>query len=413
VTIHRARRLPIHVNGAFLARLLPLFVFAGSAAAQDLPSTRSPSDTGTSPIERNVRKIGELLKKPLHPTIKGVGPGGGLGIGLQYDSPSERPWQTTASAVVTLHRYWSTELITGYYTRRWEAEAYGRARNMTQLSFYGLGTNSDADNRTNFRLRDPVIGGRGRFRVNPWLAIAGRVEELWPDIGRGKSSSFPSIEELFFEPSAPGLTAQPRFGRYEGAVDAHIPPGVGEAFYQGTKARVTYAIYDDQELDRYSFHRTDIEAKQQFAGAAPHHRLTLAGWVSMSDASDGNVVPFYLMRTLGGSSEVRSVHDKRIGVDGTDATLRGFRNLRFRDRNLLLLQAEYRVPIWGPFDASVFADAGKVTRLREDLDLSNLKHDFGFAVSLMKQALPALRVDVGMGGGEGVRVFLTIGDVLP
>jgi outer membrane protein assembly factor BamA len=175
---------------------------------------------------------------------------------------------------------------------------------------------------------------------------------------------------------------------------------------------MTYAIYDDQELNRFSFDRTEIEAQQRFALIAPHHRLTLHGWVSTSTPKDDNVVPFYLERTLGGTSYVRGVHEDRIGSDGTQATLRGFRNLRFRDRNLLLLQAEYRIPLWSSFDATVFADAGKVTPRREDLDLSDLEHDFGFSLSAMKGGATAVRVDVGMGGGEGVRVFLTLGDVI-
>ncbi|HEY8164833.1 MAG TPA: hypothetical protein VIF83_04690, partial [Gemmatimonadaceae bacterium] len=61
----------------------------------------------------------------------------------------------------------------------------------------------------------------------------------------------------------------------------------------------------------------------------------------------------------------------------------------------------------------VFVDAGKVTTRREDLDLTDLKHDFGFALSLMKEALPAARLDVGFGGGEGVRVFLSLGGIVP
>lgn len=394
-----------------MVRLFPMAILAVNAvAAQEAPATRSPSDTGTSGLERTVRKAGDLFNRPLHLTFRGVAPGGGLGGGLAYTTPSEGPWKTTASAVVTVNRYWSVEAVTGYYDRRAEVEAFGRARHMSRLDFYGLGPNSERSDRTAFRLRDPVIGTRARVRLVPWLAIGGRAEEFWPDVGRGRSSSAPSIEQRF--PTAPGLISQPRFGHYEGSVDIHVPAAVGEQFYQGTKYRMTYAIYDDQELNGFSFDRTEIEAQQRFALIAPHHRLTLHGWVSMSTPKDGNVVPFYLERTLGGTSYVRGVHEDRIGSDGTQATLRGFRNLRFRDLNLLLLQAEYRIPIWSTFDATVFADAGKVTPRREDLDLSDLKHDFGFSLSAMKGGATAVRVDVGMGGGEGVRVFLTLGDVI-
>jgi hypothetical protein len=101
------------------------------------------------------------------------------------------------------------------------------------------------------------------------------------------------------------------------------------------------------------------------------------------------------------------------GPDGTEATLRGFRNLRFRDRDLLLMQAEYRLPVWGPVEATVFADAGKVAGQRSDLDLTDLRRDFGFSASMMQKWSTVARVDVGFGSGEGARVFFTFGGLTP
>jgi hypothetical protein len=95
----------------------------------------------------------------------------------------------------------------------------------------------------------------------------------------------------------------------------------------------------------------------------------------MTFTPDGNEVPFFLQPTLGGKARLVSVHEDLIGSDGTRATLRGYRSLRFRDRNLLLLQAEYRIPIWGPFDTTVFIDAGKVAGRPADVNLADLRHD--------------------------------------
>jgi hypothetical protein len=39
----------------------------------------------------------------------------------------------------------------------------------------------------------------------------------------------------------------------------------------------------------------------------------------------------------------------------------------------MLLQAEYRIPVWGPVDVSVFVDAGKIAARRADLNFSGLK----------------------------------------
>jgi hypothetical protein len=283
---------------------------------------------------------------------------------------------------------------------------------MNRLDFFGLGPESNLFDRTTFSLKDPVAGAHGKFRILPWLALGGRVEELWPREASGER--LPSIEQRFTPAEAPGLAASTRFGRYQGSVHIHLPASPGDAFYQGTRSRVTYAIYDHHDdVELFNFKRLDLEAQQTLAGFGAHHRLTLSGWASTSMTDDGQEVPYFLQRTLGGKSELRSVHEDRLGTDGTDATLRGYRDLRFRDRNLLLLQAEYRVPLWGPIDATIFADAGKVTPTRDDLDLSDLRRDFGFSLSVMKGWVTPARIDVGFGSGEGTRIYLTLGDLTP
>jgi hypothetical protein len=384
---------------------------SGQEVPAELPATRQTKLYAT--IERAVITIQSVFGRPLHPIISQVAPGGGWGAGLGYNAPGRGPWDVNAKAIYTLNKYWVAEAVAGYEDRRAKFEAFGRARDMTRLDYFGPGPTSNLFDRTRFRLRDPVVGAHGKYRITSWLALGGRVEELWPGVSAGRGRSVPSIEQRFLETDAPGLTAQPRFGRYQGAVDIHLPAAAGDAFYQGTRSRVTYAIYDDQELERFDFRRLDIEAQQVFAGFGAHHRLTLSGWTSTSMTDAGQEVPFYLQQTLGGKSAIRSVHEDMLGSDGTEATLRGYRNLRFRDRNLLLLQAEYRVPIWGPVDATVFADAGKVTSTRSDLDLSDLRRDVGFSLSIMKGWITAARVDVGFGSGEGTRVFFTVGELTP
>jgi len=393
------------------AMMLAAARLEGQEADAELPVT--PNTELFAKIERAIIRIHSIFGRPVHPVIGGVGPGGGWGAGIGYDAPVPRPWHGGAKAIYTTNSYYVAEAYAGYDGRRGELEIFGRGRDMTRLDYFGPGPSSNLFDRTNFRLRDPVVGGHGKFRVSPSLAVGGRLEQLWPDVRAGRAPSIRSIEERFTEALAPGLAAQPRFGRYQASLDLDLPAGAGDAFYQGTRSRLTYALYDGQDVPGYDFRRSDIEVKQTFASFIAHHRLTLSGWMSTSMTSNGQEVPFYLQPTLGGKSAIRSVHEDRLGSDGTDATLRGYRNLRFRDRHLLLLQAEYRLPLWGPIDATVFADAGKVTGQRSDLDLTDLRRDFGFSLSVMKGWATAARVDVGFGSGEGTRVFLTLGELTP
>lgn len=381
----------------------------GQEPAAKLPVT--PNTKLYAKIEQAVIKIHSVFGAPLHPVISGVGPGGGWGAGLGYDAPSRGPWDASAKAVYTWNNYWLAEAIAGYESRRAQFEAFARGREMKQLDYFGSGPASNLFNRTSFALRDPVVGVHGKFRVTPWVALGGRAEEIWPYASAGGRP--PSIDQRFFPNDAPGLFAPPRYGRYQGSVHVHLPAAAGDGFYQGTKSRFTYAIYDQQNAELFNFTRLDVEAQQVFAGFGAHHRLTLSGWAATSMTDAGQEVPFYLQPALGGKSAIRSVHDDRLGSDGTDATLRGYRNLRFIDRNLLLVQAEYRVPVWGPVDATLFADAGKVARTRSDLDFNDLRRDLGFSLSVMKGWTTWARVDVGFGSGEGTRVFFTLGDLTP
>jgi hypothetical protein len=393
-----------HVIGA-------LIIAAGSAGAQE-PAAELPVTPNTklfARIERTIIRIHSIFSRPLHPVIGTVAPGGGWGAGLGYTAPTRGPWDFNVKGVWTLKNYQLAEAVLGYHGRRAEFEGYGRFRDMKRLPYFGLGPESNLFDRTTFSLKDPVVGAQGKFRLLPWLAFGGRVEEIWARARPGGG-----IVPVFVPPQLPGDLNNTRFGRYQASVDLHLPASPGDAFFQGTRSRVTDAIYDQQDdIELFNFKRLDLEAQQAFAGFGAHHRLTLSGWASTSTTNDGQDIPYYLQRTLGGKSELRSVHEDRLGSDGTDATLRGYRDLRFRDRNLLLLQAEYRVPIWGPIDATIFADAGKVADIRDDLDLSDLRRDFGFSLSVMKGWVTPARIDVGFGSGEGTRIFLSLGDLTP
>ena len=398
----------------YSVRIAAVLMFAATALGGQEPAAQLPVTPNTklyAKIERAIIKIQRVFGAPLHPVIGGIAPGGGWGAGIGYDAPGHGPLDASAKAIYTWNGYWLTEAMAAHETRRTKFEAFGRAREMTRLDYYGLGPNTNLFDRTKFSLLDRVLGVHGKFRVLPWLALGARIEESWPWAKGGKGGT--TIDSRFFPNGAPGLFASPRYGRYQGSVDIHLPAAAGDGFYQGTKSRATYAIYDQQNADLFNFRRLDLEAQQVFAGFGAHHRLTLSGWVATLMTDAGQEIPFYLQPTLGGKSAIRSVHDDRLGSDGTDATLRGYRDLRFRDRNLLLVQAEYRVPVWGPIDATVFADAGKVARLRSDLDLDDLRRDVGFSLSIMKGWTTWARVDVGFGSGEGTRVFFTLGDLTP
>jgi hypothetical protein len=409
------------IGGCLSALVIGLGAAPVAAQAQQGAKSESPPSQERQQQQGEVKerpatglamKAAKAFSQPLHPVLKGVASSGGIGGGVGYDFPSAGDWKTSAEAVATIYGYWSTGITSTHETPRTRLTAYGRVRDMNALSFFGPGTDSVAGDRTLFGLRDPVLGVVGSVRLLPWVTAGARAEEIWPEVNAPGSTRFPRIDARFGEASAPGLADQPRFGRYQGYVDLIADAGPAGALYQGGKTRIGYALYDDQQFDRYDFRRVDVETKHRFTVFGPHRLLTLHGWVSTTDAGEGKDVPFYFQNTLGGKGHIRSVDEPLLGTDGTDATLRGFRTFRFRDRHVLLLQAEYRIPVWGPIDATVFVDAGKVAPRLGELDFSDLKRSYGFSLGAVSGSDTVFRVDVGFGGGEGTHVFFTIGKVM-
>ncbi len=82
--------------------------------------------------------------------------------------------------------------------------------------------------------------------------------------------------------------------------------------------------------------------------------------------------------------------------------LRGYYEGRYRDKNLLAFQAEYRMPLFWRLGMAAFVSAGQVADRFKNLDPGNLKATYGFGVryALDKKKRIFLRCDVGFGQGS-------------
>jgi outer membrane protein assembly factor BamA len=162
---------------------------------------------------------------------------------------------------------------------------------------------------------------------------------------------------------------------------------------RGGRYTVGYDQYDDRTLDHFSFRRVDADLQQYIPLFSERRVLALRAFSSLSTADEGNRVPFYLQRTLGGPDD-----------------LRGFRRFRFRDTNILLLQAEYRWEIFTAMDGAIFYDAGAVAPHREDLSLGELESDYGIGVRFGTVNGIFLRVEGAFGSSGGKHFILRFGN---
>jgi hypothetical protein len=101
-----------------------------------------------------------------------------------------------------------------------------------------------------------------------------------------------------------------------------------------------------------------------------------------------------------------------LGRLGGERLLRGHFNGRYRDRQLIAAQAEYRLPIVWRLGAVAFVGLGDVARRLSDLEVLELKYSLGGGARLnvSKHERVNLRADFGWGGDE-YDAYVSVGEV--
>jgi outer membrane protein assembly factor BamA len=236
-----------------------------------------------------------------------------------------------------------------------------------------------------------VLGATAAVHPRRWLALGGGLDYLTPRIDAGRVG--PPINRLFDDATAPGLRLQPDFVRYEAFGELNYREPRGNPRRGGRYALTTQRFVDVGD-GRYTFQRVEADLQQYVPLLRDRRVLALHALVSASDADDGRTIPFYLQRTLGGPDD-----------------LRGFRRFRFRDTNMLLLQAEYRWEIFTAVDGAIFYDAGKVASQLGDLNLRDLESNYGIGFRFGTRNGVFLRVEGAFGSSDGKHFIFRFGHV--
>lgn len=345
---------------------------------------------------------GRLLERLFHPEglyprIGQVTPGSGFSLGPAYREPGlfGRRAELTVSGAASIKKYRIVEAALAAPALAGGAafaEVHGRALDYPEEAFFGIGPSARRSDESRYEFSNTVVGASGGVRPAPWLSVGGGIELLAPDVDRG-SGRGGVVHDRFTAAQVAGLLDQPDFNRYEVFADLNYrePRGNPRA---GGRYFVGYSVYDDRDLHRFTFRRLDLDLQQYIPLLQQRRVIALHARTSMSYSDAGQQVPFYFQGTLGGPDD-----------------LRGFRQYRFRDRNLLLLQAEYRWEVFTAMDAALFYDAGKVAADRGDLDFHDLEKDYGIGFRFGSDNGVFLRVEGAFGSRDGKHLVLRFGNV--
>jgi hypothetical protein len=325
-----------------------------------------------------------------YPMLGTVALGGGLAGGAGYRRYLGYDSYVDANALYSIFGYKKVQL-TGHtpdhFGNRVDLTASIGWIDATKLPFYGLGQNSRLGRETNYRLARSYVEGAATVRPTRWLRLRldGGVDDYDQSGGRGRSLS---IEEIFNPTTAPLLGEDPRYLRGQASATAFWrgSPGYSRS---GGVYRIAYEQFNPQRGDGSSFGLVHTEIVQH----APILRDT---WVLSfrargdSIVNPSDVVPFFLMPTLGGGN-----------------TLRGFATHRFVDRHALLLSGEFRwLPNRRVVDMALFVDAGKVAPVLDDIRLNDMHVDYGVGLRFHTPTDTVLRFDLAK-SREGFRFVIS------
>ena len=289
------------------------------------------------------------------------------------------------------------------------------------LNFFGLGNDTTVSGKSVFGMSETIVGGSAIKPVYEWsalrwlnLALIGELNGRFVGVRGEPGQSTPSIETLYAEATAPGLTSQPGFVQLGEGL--RIKPSVGDfefdylgkfqQFFAPSNSHFSFLRWTVDLNHTYYLYRRSVPAKNDTIGpdsCAPAsescppipYTRNLNGSIGArillteSIAPTGNDVPFYFQPTLGGQD-----------IDSALA-LGSYQDYRFRAPNLLLFQENFEHSIWGPFGLKFMADQGRVALARADLGFNDLKHSFAAGLTLRAGGFPMVTLMYSWGGAEG------------
>ncbi len=414
--------------------------------------------------------------QPVHIAVGSIAPQNGFGVGLAYvGHKTTENWRISwnADAVGSSNASWRTGVYLKFVDTHESAptvefgtkgrklqqnltmlperpviNVYAQAISLNKLTYFGLGPFTTEAGRSFFGMRESIVGVSAvePFYARLSAAVFGEANGRFVDIRPSHGQPSPSIEALYTEATAPGLTRQP--GTFQLGEGVRMRPIFFDD-YLHLDYSLTYQQFVASE--NTSFQRFTTDLSHQFA---IYHKTTriliprdtngpdecsvdrdsenpecsvdkfahnpecvgnsskpeckaitrdLQGsigfrfFLALSAIPSGNVVPFYFQPTLGGSD-----------ING-NPSLASYQDYRFRAPDILLLRQSFEHSFGNlPLGFTFMADEGKVALTRGDLGSSPWAHSFSAGLTLRAGGFPQVLLLFSWGGKEGTHTSATV-----
>lgn len=316
----------------------------------------------------------------LYPVVARVYSGGGFSAGLAYRRFVGRQTVWELQGLYSVKHYKLVEVAARRPWRNqgpWTAAVRAGWLDAPEVGYFGLGPETRAADRANFRLSQSFAEALLTARPARWLRLEAELALEKYRTGRGRGRA-PSIETRYDETSAPGLTTRPTYLRSQltAAVDWRPAPGYAR---RGGRYGVSLVEYTGR-ADTPSFRRLHAELVQHLPILRETWVISLRGRLETTlDGADAT--PYFLLPSL-----------------GSGRTLRGYSTGRFRHRHAVLGSGEFRwIPNRLALDMALFYDAGTVADRRRALTLKRVVGNWGLGARFHGPTTTVLRIEAARG----------------
>ncbi len=316
-------------------------------------------------------------REGFYPWVGSIMPGGWMAVGGGYRRSLARGIRADAMAGISLRNYKLLDATLSVPVTSSDAvrvDVHTRLMDAPRVNLHGIGNDSLVESRSRFDFEPKLIEARVHVRPQEGLEVGGSVGLL--HVGTGPGAGDRSATDLFSPDEVPGLgdSASYRTLGLFAQADRRDAPDFPR---HGGWYRADWKVFADGDDEGYGHQRLDIEVRQFFPVFDERHAVLARGLVSATNAAGDDVVPHFLMPTLG---------------DGEN--LRGFVNQRFVDRQRLLLQGEYRYRLNDRMHVAGFLDLGRVGHDLGDLSPGGFHAAGGAGIRVQTPDGLGVRVDL-------------------
>jgi len=206
-----------------------------------------------------------------------------------------------------------------------------RYRYLPEEDSYGLGPDTSLGDRSSYLQEETRVYLRTGYQFTPNFVCIVNAGYQANEIRGGKSSRFPSTEELFDETAAPGLTRVPDYARFgtQLFVDFRDEPGNP---HRGFMVAAAYERFEDRTEDAFSFDRVGLDARGYVPLGSPQRILALrSALLAHTDRGARSSTSTPSIRKSAASKPISSSH-KNGSPPGSSSTTRPPRRRPFRRR---------------------------------------------------------------------------------